>query len=241
MSQYTTGEIAKLCGVTVRTVQYYDSRNILVPSQLSEGGRRLYSEEDVRKLKIICFLRDLDVPISSIGELFAESQPELVISAILDEQGKGLRAEIEQRQERLRKLAELSRELKSVEHFSVESIGDIAYKMENKKKLRRLHGIMLAIGLVWEAVEVSAFMVGLLRGVWWPYLVALAGSLPVALVISWVYHRKTEYICPHCHAVFKPGFWKMLFARHTPTTRKLTCTQCGIYGYCVETYAKEGN
>ena len=28
MSQYTTGEIAKLCGVTVRTVQYYDNREI---------------------------------------------------------------------------------------------------------------------------------------------------------------------------------------------------------------------
>ena len=38
MSKYTTGEIAKLCGVSVRTVQYYDSRNILVPSELSEGG-----------------------------------------------------------------------------------------------------------------------------------------------------------------------------------------------------------
>ena len=31
MSKYTTGDIAKLCGVTVRTVQYYDSRGILVP------------------------------------------------------------------------------------------------------------------------------------------------------------------------------------------------------------------
>lgn len=45
MSKYTTGELAKLCNVSVRTVQYYDSRNILVPSELSEGGRRLYSEE----------------------------------------------------------------------------------------------------------------------------------------------------------------------------------------------------
>ena len=43
MSKYTTGEIARLCGVTVRTVQYYDRRNILNPSELSEGGRRLYS------------------------------------------------------------------------------------------------------------------------------------------------------------------------------------------------------
>ena len=30
MSKYTTGEIAKLCGVSVRTVQYYDSRNIWI-------------------------------------------------------------------------------------------------------------------------------------------------------------------------------------------------------------------
>ena len=47
MSKYTTGELAKLCGVTVRTVQYYDSRGILIPSELSEGGRRLYSEDDL--------------------------------------------------------------------------------------------------------------------------------------------------------------------------------------------------
>ena len=32
MSKYTTGEIAKLCGVSVRTVQYYDTRGILTPA-----------------------------------------------------------------------------------------------------------------------------------------------------------------------------------------------------------------
>ena len=42
MSKNTTGEPAKLCGVTVRTVQYYDNRGILTPSELTEGGRRLY-------------------------------------------------------------------------------------------------------------------------------------------------------------------------------------------------------
>lgn len=61
MSKYTTGEIAKLCGVSVRTVQYYDERGILIPSELSEGGRRLYSEDDYKKLKIICFLRDAGI------------------------------------------------------------------------------------------------------------------------------------------------------------------------------------
>ena len=240
MSHYTTGEIAKLCGVTVRTVQYYDTRGILVPSQLSEGGRRLYSEEDVRKLQIICFLRELDLPISTIGDLFGEAEPGLVIAEILHQRSEALRAEIDERTAQLEKVNDLAREVKNVESFSVESIGDIAYKMENKKKLRRLHIVMLIIGLLWEAVEVSAFMVGILRHIWWPYWVSLLVSLPVGFVIAALYHRKTEYICPHCHTVFKPRYWEMVFARHTPTTRKLTCPQCSIHGYCVETYAKEG-
>ena len=69
MSKYTTGELAKLSGVTVRTVQYYDTRGILIPSELSEGGRRLYSEDDLKRMKIICFLRELDPPIDAISLL----------------------------------------------------------------------------------------------------------------------------------------------------------------------------
>ena len=61
MSMYTTGEVAKLCGVTVRMVQYYNARNIMIPSELSEGGRRLYSEDDLKRMKIICFLRELEI------------------------------------------------------------------------------------------------------------------------------------------------------------------------------------
>ena len=69
---YTTGEIAKLCGVSVRTVQYYDDRGILIPSTLSEGGRRLYSEEDLGRMRIICFLREAGLPINSISALLHE-------------------------------------------------------------------------------------------------------------------------------------------------------------------------
>ena len=88
MSKYTTGEIAKLCEVTVRTVQYYDTRGILVPSELTEGGRRLYNDEDLRKMKIICFLRELDLPINSIAELLKEEDPGSVISLLLEQQKK---------------------------------------------------------------------------------------------------------------------------------------------------------
>lgn len=75
MAKYTTGEAAKLCGVTVRTVQYYDARDILKPSELSEGGRRLYSGADIRRLRIICFLREAGLSINSISDLLSESDP----------------------------------------------------------------------------------------------------------------------------------------------------------------------
>lgn len=241
MSKYTTGEIAKLCGVTVRTVQYYDSRSILVPTQLSEGGRRLYSEEDVRKLRIICFLRELGIPINAISELLDEQEPEKVIETILDQQERGLRDEIAQRQTQLKKLTDLQRELHSVEHFSVDSIGDIAYHMESKKKLKKLHGWMLVFGLLLEAIEVSTFTVGITKGVWWPFAIGFSTVLLGCAAICAVYYRKTEYICPHCHSVFRTRFTEMLFAHHTPTTRKLTCTSCGHHGYCVETYRREEN
>ena len=136
MSKYTTGEIAKLCGVTVRTVQYYDTRGILIPTELSEGGRRLYSENDLKRMKIICFLRDLGLPIDSISNMLAEDDPESVISLLLEQQENLLREEIGERKQKLDKLESLRRDLKDVEKISFESIGDIAYTMSNRKKLR---------------------------------------------------------------------------------------------------------
>ena len=69
MSTYTTGDIAKLCNVSVRTVQYYDTRGILQPTELSEGGRRLYTEQDLEKMKIICALKELDLSLDLISKI----------------------------------------------------------------------------------------------------------------------------------------------------------------------------
>ena len=57
MSQFSTGELAKAAEVSVRTVQYYDQRGILTPSEVTEGGRRIYHESDLERLQVICFLR----------------------------------------------------------------------------------------------------------------------------------------------------------------------------------------
>ena len=95
MSQYTTGELAKACGITVRTVQFYDQKGILVPSSLTEGGRRLYSGEDLKMMKIICFLRDMGLSLDTIGQLLKEEDPGSVISVLLGQQEQLLQEEID--------------------------------------------------------------------------------------------------------------------------------------------------
>ncbi len=237
MSQYTTGEIAKLCGVTVRTVQYYDTRGILIPSALSEGGRRLYSEEDLRQMKLICFLRELGLPIDSIGQLLAEEDPGSVISLLLSQQEEALRGEISEREKQLQKLEALKAGLRSVSELSVESIGDVAYTMKNGNKLKKIHLIMLLTGIPVGILQWVSIILWILKGIWWPFLIWAAVAIPYAVWISSWYFRKVEYLCPQCHTIFRPTFKEVFWARHTPATRKLTCSACGHHGFCVEVAA----
>ena len=236
MSQYTTGEIARLCGVSVRTVQYYDSRGILTPGALSEGGRRLYSEADVRRLRIICFLRGIGRSIGSIAELLAEEDPGSVIALLLQQQREQLESEVREKRAQLDVLEGMEREIRAMDSFTVESIQDIACIMRNKKKLRRIRGLMVTVGLLMDVIEVGTILLWVFKGIWLPFAVGMPVVIALGVFIVTYYMDRTAFICPQCHAVFRPTRRENLFAPHTPRARKLTCTACGHHGYCVETY-----
>ena len=240
MSKYTTGELAKLCGVTVRTVQYYDSRGILIPTELSEGGRRLYTDDDLRRLRIICFLRDMGLPIDAIAQLLAEEEPGRVVELLLEQQEQAVRQELARSQSRLEKLEELRRQVKQQPDFSVESIGDIAYLMERRTQLKRVHTAMLLAGIPMSLLEVTGIVLWIVTGVWRPFAVYLLLAVPFGILISRYYFRRVAYLCPQCHTVFRPVLKEAFFARHTPSARKLTCTCCGYHGFCVETIGGDG-
>ena len=236
MSMYTTGELAKMCGVTVRTVQYYDNREILIPSALSEGGRRLYSEEDLQKMKIICFLRELDLSINTIGELFSEEHPESVIDILLTQQKSLLQEEIQLRQAKLDTLSAMQREMKKIEDFSLQSIGDIAHIMENRKKLKAVRRNLLLAATPFGILQWGSLALWIFAGIFWPFILWAVLLVPFVIATLVYYHQNVSYICPKCHQIFKPGRKEMFFAAHTATTRRVTCTCCGHKGFCVETY-----
>ena len=239
MSKYTTGEIAKLCGVSVRTVQYYDSRNILIPSELSEGGRRLYSENDLKRMRIICFLREAGLPINSISELFNEEYPEKIISVLLDQQEQILREEIAEGQKKLSIIETIKRELKEIENFSVESIGDIAHIMKQNNNLAKMRWITVLTGIPVTALQWTSIVLWITHGLWWLFAIWACVAIPWGIIVSIYYYKHVAYICPECHEVFRPPFKEMFWAYHTPKMRRLTCPKCGRKGLCVEVYAQK--
>lgn len=238
MSKYTTGEIAKLCGVSVRTVQYYDNRGILIPTELSEGGRRLYTEDDLKRMHIICFLREAGLSINSISALFADEKPQSIITVLLEEQEQILREELSTYQKKLELVEGIKRELKELESFSVESIGDIAHVMKQKNELSKMRLTMILTGIPVSLLQWTAIILWITNGFWWLFAAWACVAIPWGICVSRYYFNHVAYICPECHEVFKPKLKETFWAYHTPKMRRLTCPKCSRRGLCVEVYAK---
>lgn len=79
---YTTGEFAKMAGVTIRTIRYYDAKGILKPSHHNSSGHRLYSNEDFIKLKKILALKYLGLSLDEVmnTELYSFEKDDMVNS-----------------------------------------------------------------------------------------------------------------------------------------------------------------
>lgn len=63
---YQVKELAKLAGVTVRTLHHYDMIGLLVPSGRTEAGYRLYHDEDLLRLQQILIGRELGMALEDI-------------------------------------------------------------------------------------------------------------------------------------------------------------------------------
>ena len=69
---YKISELARMGSVSVRTLHHYDAIGLLKPSGHSEGGYRLYSDEDAQTLQQILFFRELGFPLKEIKEIIED-------------------------------------------------------------------------------------------------------------------------------------------------------------------------
>ncbi len=69
VGQYRIGEIADRVGLTERTIRYYEEVGLLESVKRIEGGRRVYTDDDVRRLKFIQKLKALGLTLHEMLEL----------------------------------------------------------------------------------------------------------------------------------------------------------------------------
>ena len=53
----TVQQVAALCGITVRTLHYYDQIGLLRPAKTTDAGYRLYGDSELARLQQILFFR----------------------------------------------------------------------------------------------------------------------------------------------------------------------------------------
>lgn len=88
MLEYTVSELAKLSGVTVRTLHHYDALGLLKPKATGQNGYRYYGGTELRLLQQILFHRKLGIALRDIGVLL--ELPDTDRSQLLREHRKAI-------------------------------------------------------------------------------------------------------------------------------------------------------
>ena len=67
--KYSIGEMSRMCEMSTRTIRYYEELGLLNSVKRIENGRRVYTDEDLRRLKLIKRLKILGLTLSEMHEL----------------------------------------------------------------------------------------------------------------------------------------------------------------------------
>ena len=72
MDTTTIGDVARLAGITVRTLHHYDDIGLLTPTKRRPNGYRGYTDGDVSRLQQILTYRELDLGLDEIARILDE-------------------------------------------------------------------------------------------------------------------------------------------------------------------------
>lgn len=100
MASYTVKQLARLSGVSVRTLHHYDEIGLLKPAFTGENRYRYYGREELLRLQDILFHRELGVPLADISRLLESGGRDRV--AILAEHREMLAERVKRSRQLLR-------------------------------------------------------------------------------------------------------------------------------------------
>ncbi|GEJ57431.1 MerR family transcriptional regulator [Anaeromyxobacter diazotrophicus] len=110
-AEFSSGDLARATGNTVRTIRFYEEQGLLRPAEVSEGGHRRYTAQDLEKLRLIADLRELGLPLSEIRAVLDLRAGCATAAEFAARFEHVLVSHIEQAQRRLDRLRRVKREL----------------------------------------------------------------------------------------------------------------------------------
>lgn len=100
---FTVQELAKMAGITRRTLHYYDEIGLLKPTRIGDNGYRYYGEQALLRLQQILLYRELDLPLENIRTIMGRRDPDV------------LRALEDHREELVKRIAQMTKLLTTVD------------------------------------------------------------------------------------------------------------------------------
>lgn len=240
MSEYTIGDLAKKLNITTRTIRYYDQKGMVKPSRVSESGYRLYSDEQIKQLRLIIFLKELGFSLQNIQKILAYKNSDKLIDLLLEDQLKRNKAETQKLEEQNKKIIQLQKVLSKSNNIA--EVTDITKIMDNETRYKEVTRSMWKL----SAIEITVELIGMAfiayciinkmnTAAYISVAVLVAILIAMSVVLLKNYYQKVAYICPNCDYKFVPELKKFMFAAHTPHTRRLRCPNCHKKSYCLET------
>lgn len=110
-TRLTIGQIAKLAGVNIQTLRYYERRRLLVPVTRKSSGYRLYDEAAVRRLTFIRNAQELGFTLKEVSDLLALRVNNTARCEEVKRRAQSKLAEVQKRLKRLKRLNQVLEEL----------------------------------------------------------------------------------------------------------------------------------
>lgn len=133
---YSSGEFAKMARITKKTIRYYDEKNILKPSLVTESGARFYTDSDFGKLQQILLLKYLGFSLNDIKEMQVDDADKHFINNSLNIQLKLVEDRIEQLQLVAQTIREATDKLDAKEEINWSKMFELIHMTDMESSLK---------------------------------------------------------------------------------------------------------
>ena len=189
--------------MTPRAIRFYDQKNLVKPEFIGENSYRYYGEEQIQKLELINYLRQLDFSIKQIKKLLSDQSGSDSLQLLFQKQIMENESKIDSLEQQQKQLRRLNKTI-ATQKIDSNNLVDIAQIMKKEIRLTNLRRRMwlFSVGiLLIEAIGIfSTYQFKQIDS-----LIAMITSIVIMLVLVFgstalltkYYYNQVKYVCPN--------------------------------------------